>query len=169
MQVQPRYGAYAANRFFGDGMAMRKPPEGALAYSAAAEDAPCLDGRASGQYVTSFPVPIDRPLLEAGRVQFDVICAACHGVLGDGDSIVATFMERRPPSLHEPRIRELPPGRIYEVIREGYGFMPSYATHLNAKDTWAVVAYVRALQRSQHAVVARLPEFIADELRKAER
>ncbi len=93
-------------------------------------------------------------------------CAACHGLAGDGDSPVARNMAlRKPPSLHEPRIRALPAGRLYAVVRDGYGLMPSYAEELSVGERWAVVAYVRALQLSQGARLAELPPELRSEAR----
>ena len=98
-------------------------------------------------------------LLALGRARFDVVCAPCHGIAGDGDSVVAGKMELRPPpSLHEPRIRELDAATIYRVVSEGYGLMPRLSTHLAPRERWAVVAYVRALQLSQSLPLADAPE-----------
>jgi hypothetical protein len=84
-------------------------------------------------------------------------------------SVVATKMESRPPrSLLDDAVRAYPPGRTYEVIVLGYGLMPSYATHLSTpEDRWAVVAYVRALELSQHAVAGDLPEDLRDALARS--
>lgn len=132
MKVMP----YAETPYFEDGIAMRLPPAGTVAHDREA--------------IT--PPPVDVALLARGRQRFDIVCAACHGVLGDGDTEVARHMALRPPpSLHEPRIRALPPERVVEVIRLGFGLMPSYATVLPPRDRWAVVAYLRALQLSQEA------------------
>jgi mono/diheme cytochrome c family protein len=164
MQVQPRYDAYADSPFFDDHSAMRTPPEGTRPYEPAPRAEALTDGTESGVEVTAFPVPLTLPLLERGHTAFDVVCAACHGVAGDGNSVAAGFMARRPPSLTEARIEALPPGRVYRVIRDGYGLMPAYATHLDVEERWAVAAYVRALQRSRHAVAARLPAPLSGEL-----
>lgn len=167
MQQQPRYDTYASSSFFDDGKAMREPPNGTVPYSRESALGPPVDGVVDGEYVTRFPVPVTRQLVALGRSRYDSICGNCHGIRGDGDTVVATYMARKPPSLHEVRIRTLPQGRIYRVIREGYGLMPSYAAHVTKDETWAVVAYVRALERSQYAIVARLPPEIAAELARA--
>ena len=121
---------------------------------------------ASGDYLSSVPLPVDRPLLERGQNRFDVICAACHGLLGDGQSEVTRHMEqRRPPSLLDERVRAFPAGRIFRVIGSGYGLMPSYAWALGARDRWAVVAYLRALEMSQ---MVRLDDLGASARRQAE-
>lgn len=167
MQQQPRYQPYRDSAFFTDGIAMRTPPGGTRPYSAAAADDRMNDGTVDGQDVDTLPLPVTMTLLERGRMQFDIICAACHGPAGDGNTVAARFMERRPPSLTEIRVRLLPDGRLYKVIRDGYGVMPSYGTHLDVTDRWAVVAYVRALERSRHAVAARLPEAVSADLQRS--
>ena len=166
MQVQPRYEAYRESKFFEDESAMRTPPRGTEPYATTPEDAAVTDGVVAGHELTTIPLSVTMQLLDRGRTQFDIVCAACHGVAGDGNSIPAHYMGRKPPSLAEARVRALPSGRIYEIIRDGYGLMPSYATHFDARDRWAVVAYVRALQRSRHAVLAHLPDELAAELRR---
>jgi mono/diheme cytochrome c family protein len=167
MQIQPRYDAYRESRFFEDGSAMRTPPRGTRPFRRTAENAAVTDGTVDGHDVETIPVPVTPDLLARGRAQFEIVCAACHGAAGDGNSIPARFMERHPPSFAEERVRVLTDGRIFKIIRDGYGVMPSYATHLDVDDRWAVVAFVRALQRSRHALVARLPDDIADQLRRS--
>jgi mono/diheme cytochrome c family protein len=167
MQVQPRYDPYAGSRFFSDGKAMREPVLGTEPYSTTLVDAAIETGMSNGAYVSGFPLPVTSELVERGRAEFEIICAACHGAAGDGDSVVAGFMARKPPSFEERRLRELPNGRIYQVIGEGYGLMPAYGTHLDVRDRWAVVAFVRALERSRHAVARELPPDLAGELARS--
>jgi mono/diheme cytochrome c family protein len=108
---------------------------------------------------------VTRALVDRGKVRFEAICAACHGLAGDGDSPVADKMLlRRPPSLAEPRLRALSDEQIAAVIAGGYGLMPSYANPLPGDDRWAVVAYVRALQVAQGVQVAWLPGDVVAEL-----
>ena len=104
-----------------------------------------LDANAS-----EIPIAVDEALLRRGRDRFEQLCAACHGLLGFGNPGVVPYMRLRPPpSLHEPRIRTQPPGRLHATIRDGYGLMPSYARWLDARDRWAVVAYLQVLWTSQ--------------------
>jgi mono/diheme cytochrome c family protein len=164
MQEQPRYDAYQDSRVFQDGKVLQSPPEGTVPREPALISAALHDGMEDSVYVRDFPLDVDAELLARGRERFDIFCAACHGLRGDGATIVASAMRlRRPPSLHLPRIRDYPPGRIYRIARTGYGLMPSYADELSVRDTWAVVAYVRALQLSQHAPLDSLPPEIRDE------
>jgi mono/diheme cytochrome c family protein len=157
MMVQPKYKAYSRNDFFLDGRAMRTPPAntiprertiGNLALTTGADE--------KGTRVTAIPVAVTHDLLETGRNKFNIHCAVCHGLLGDGNSLVATQMSLRPPpNLHERTAQ--PVGHTYEVIANGYGLMPSYAAELSVDERWAVVAYVKALQRSQAARLADAP------------
>jgi mono/diheme cytochrome c family protein len=96
------------------------------------------------------PPPVTRDLVVRGRAQFETFCAACHGVLGDGISVVAEKMAlRKPPSFHEPRLVALAPDAIEGVIERGYGLMPSYTDAISPTDRWAVANYVKALQLSR--------------------
>jgi mono/diheme cytochrome c family protein len=173
MLNQQRAKPYAAQSLLPYGRTLQPPPMGAVPYVE-----PAARGRAAGQPevatgldpsgrdLASIPIPIDRPLLERGRDRFDTLCAACHGVTGDGQSEVARHMEhRRPPSLVDARVRAFPPGRIFRVVAGGYGLMPSYAWALDARDRWAVVAYLGALGMSQ---MARLDDLPAAARRQAE-
>lgn len=171
MIQQPRADAYGATRWFADGKVMRPLPAGVIPYdreplptdmlSAAYIDDP---GRAiptaveDVTYAASIPLPVDRELLQLGEHRFNVFCAVCHGGEGTGQSVVADVMSiRKPASLHEPRIRAFPPGRIFAVITQGYGLMPSYALQLDTRARWAVVAHVQSLQRRRESTTSQLP------------
>lgn len=167
MLEQPRYDAYESSTFFEDGMAMRRPPEGALPYRPTPLDPRLETGReADASFVAEVPLGLSVAFLQRGRQAFRRSCAACHGALGDGDTVVAEHMARKPPSLHERRIREKPVGELFAVASEGFGLMPSLESQLDVRERWAVVAYVRALQRSQHAPLAELPADVRSELRR---
>lgn len=151
MRDQEKYKLYATSGVFGDGNAMQAPPAGAVPIE-----------------VEQTPQQVDLSLVQLGQDRFNVYCAACHGVLGDGNTPVAAHMPlRQPPSLHDPAIVAFTPERIYGVISQGYGFMPSYATQLSVRERWAVVAYVRALQRSQASTLNALPAGVQQEARGA--
>jgi mono/diheme cytochrome c family protein len=148
---QDREKPYGEERFFADGRAMRVPPEGSVP-SAGQEATPEISaGEVAGAYLIRPPIPVNRALLTMGRSRFETYCSPCHGVRGDGDSVVALHMNlRRPPSLVDPRARSFPDGRVYQVIDIGYGLMRSYAEDLTTpEERWATVAYLRALQLSQ--------------------
>ena len=158
MLEQPRVDPFAGSAFYADGMGMRPPPRGSIPVERPIGDPRITLGTENGVYVDQVPVPLDRALLERGRERFEILCAACHGITGDGESVVAENMDqRKPPSLHEDRIRAFPAGRMYRVVRVGYGLMPSYAAQLSVEERWGVVAYVRALELSRHSEVSSLP------------
>jgi mono/diheme cytochrome c family protein len=111
---------------------------------------------ADGKPLARSPLPLTRQGLELGRQRFEVYCAACHGLLGDGESAVARNMSLKPPPSLHLKVQN-PDGYFYQVIAEGYGYMPSYASALTVEERWAVVAYLRALQLSQRARIDLVP------------
>lgn len=150
MQRQQKVKAYKESRYYEDGLAMRAPPAGTVPYQAGLDPAVMQGVGPDGKPLATIPVPVDAKLLARGRTRFDVHCAVCHGVLGDGASQLALNTSlRKPPSLH--LYRGVADGYLYQVISRGFGLMPSYAAELSVQDRWAVVAYVRALQLSQNA------------------
>jgi hypothetical protein len=171
---QPKANRYRESKFFDDGLTMKAPPAGTVPRERITLNARLTTGRepdgpiqTNGEplpmYVTTVPVPMTRKLLDLGRQRYDITCGTCHGVLGDGDSIVARQMALRPPpSLH--RYTDRPAGYIYEVITKGFGMMASYAAELTVEERWAVVAYIRALQLSQGTPAADLPADVRQRL-----
>ena len=112
---------------------------------------------ASGQDSTEFPFAVTREVLDRGRDRFSIYCVPCHGPAGDGDGIVVQRGFNPPPSYHTDRLRAAPAGHFFDVITNGFGAMPSYASQVPVDDRWAIVAYIRALQLSQSAPIADLP------------
>jgi len=154
MTEQPKYKAYAPSEFFADGRAMRPPPAGTVPIERA-RIAPNGDRN---------PLPVTQELLSRGRNRFDIYCAVCHSVLGDGNTIVAGNMQLRPPpSLQEERLRALSDAALFRVATEGYGLMPGYDFQLSDEERWAIVAYVRALQLSQTVPIDSLPPALQQE------
>lgn len=167
MLTQPKRLPYQADPLLPGGMVMQKPPEGTVPVDMVVGSPSLTTGIADDRWTDRIPLPVDRPLVETGHQRFDLFCATCHGVLGDGVSVVASKMSlRQPPSLQDTRIRAYPPGRIFATIRQGYGLMPGYAVQLSVHDSWAVVAYVRALQVARGAPVASLPPEVRARLAK---
>ncbi|HYG69052.1 MAG TPA: cytochrome c [Anaeromyxobacteraceae bacterium] len=158
MQQQQKVEAYEASEWFSDGLGMRRPPVGTVQYRKPLDPVLAQGLGRDGRPVQAIPVSVDEKLLARGRTRFDVHCAVCHGVLGDGESQVALNMSlRRPPSLHLEQYRGVPDGYLYGVVTNGFGLMPGYGAELSVEDRWAVVAYVRALQLSQNAPLDLLP------------
>jgi mono/diheme cytochrome c family protein len=167
MLDQPRYEPYGQSTFFDDGRAMRKPVDQTVARETVLGTPLFVDGVEGGHYAETFPLPVTPTLLEEGRIQFGVVCATCHGVLADGNSPVAAKMQlRKPPSLLTDDIATFPPGRVYRVVTVGYGLMPANDYQLTIEERWAVVAYLKALERSQTAKVTELPPRLRAELQR---
>lgn len=151
MIEQPKLTVYQPCEICPGGTSMMTPPAGTMPRGEPVARVPLLRGRQAGHYLERIPIAVSRDVLERGRNRFDIFCAACHGRLGNGVSKVAENMSlRRPANLLEQPYTEYPPGRIFNTITEGYGLMRSYAGELPIADRWAVVAYVQALQLSQH-------------------
>ena len=92
-----------------------------------------------------------------GHERYDIFCSPCHGRTGSGDGMVVRRGYRPPPSLHDDRLRSSPVGHFFDVMTNGFGAMPDYAAQITAEDRWAIIAYVRALQLSEHATVDDVP------------
>jgi mono/diheme cytochrome c family protein len=169
MLEQPRADPYTESAAFADGRTMRIPPPGTLPRAWVTAAFPLVEnGKLDGHYADKVPIPLTRELLLRGRNRFEIQCAACHGILGDGKSVTATKMVLRPPpTLLDDDVRSYPPGRIYEIVTVGYGLMPSYAAALSVEERWAVVGYLGALQLSQRANAKELPPDMQRELDEA--
>lgn len=160
MWRQPKQKAYEAGPA---GTGMRTPPAGTVAYRSLVEPALETGLAPDGSPLRTAPIPPTAELLARGRDRYDVYCAVCHGVLGDGESQLALNMSlRKPPSLHD--FRDVADGWLYQVVRDGFGLMASYANELTVEERWAVVAYVRALQLSQAASMEQVPPAARGEL-----
>jgi mono/diheme cytochrome c family protein len=107
--------------------------------------------------VKELPFPVDETLLDRGQDRFNVFCTPCHDSLGTGRGMVVQRGFRPPPSLHEERLRTADAGYFFDVMTNGFGAMPDYKMQLAARDRWAIVAYIRALQLSQHAAATDVP------------
>jgi mono/diheme cytochrome c family protein len=166
MDSQASYRSQQANPWFADGRAMRPPVEGTLARGALHVDDAYWRGVDGGSYVERFPpeVEMTRATLERGRERYDVYCAPCHGLAGYGDGIVNARAERLqqgtwvpPASLHVEPALGRPVGHLFNTISNGIRTMPAYGAQIPVEDRWAIVGYVLALQRSQHARIEDVP------------
>lgn len=164
MEHQPKFRPQAASTFFADGRADRTPPAHTVARGMLRDDDHRHFGKtAAGAFATGFPagVTIDAKLLERGRDRYQIYCAPCHGALGDGNGITKKYGMGATPSYHDDRLRTMPDGEIYNTITAGKNTMLGYADKLIPDDRWAVVAYVRALQRAQQGKAADVTDAAA--------
>ncbi len=157
MHDQPKYVPLRESAFFGDARSARPVVPGTVARGQLHDDPLLYTGRTNGADATVFPFRVDASVLARGRERFDIYCAPCHGRTGQGDGMIVRRGYRRPPSYHQDRLRDAPVGHFFDVITNGFGAMPDYAAQIAAGDRWAIVAYVRALQLSEHATLADVP------------
>jgi len=165
MGTQQKYLPQAENPLFADSRAMRPEVEGTVRRGAVIDDGAFTAGRGlDGQFVTEFPVTVNRALLLRGQERYNVFCSPCHGLAGSGDGIVARRADALqegtwvpPLTFHGDQVRGRAVGHIFNTITHGIRNMPAYGSQVSAADRWAIVAYVRALQRSQNATVADVP------------
>jgi mono/diheme cytochrome c family protein len=157
MHDTPRYDPYEASAFFPDGRASRPLVAGTVARGHLDEDEEFFRGRRNGALIDEMPVPVTAELLARGRQRFDIYCSPCHARTGLGNGIVVQRGFPHPPSLHEKRLREAPLGYFLDVMTNGFGRMASYRLQVEPADRWAIVAYIRALQLSQHAGLSDAP------------
>lgn len=152
MKRQAKYQPQHESSFFEDGRASRRPVAGTVArelYAEAAEPRPALT----------------MELVRRGQERFNIYCAACHDRTGSGQGIVATRTGWLATNLTEQRIRDLTDEQIYDVITNGKRTMPAYRFQVSGRDRWAVIAYVRALQRAAAGTLADVPEELRSEIR----
>jgi Cytochrome C oxidase, cbb3-type, subunit III len=119
------------------------------------------------QFVDKFPFPVTLDVLEQGHNRYMIYCVVCHDPLGTGHGKIVERDYTRPPSYHIPRLRSVPVGHLFAVASEGYGSMPSYAGQISPRDRWAIVAYIRALQLSQHFPADKLTAEMKKEMASA--
>jgi hypothetical protein len=158
MDKQPKYKAQSESAFFADRSAMRQPVPGTVPADQIDEDPAFFTGiDQQGDTVAHSPLPVTMLSLERGRERFNIYCSPCHGRVGDGQGIMVSRGYVPPPSLHDDRIRVLSDGHIFDVITNGIRNMPAYRHQIPPEDRWAIVNYLHALQRSQHATMEDIP------------
>lgn len=166
MDHQAKYKPQAESKFFADGRADRPLPPGVVPHGRTVEadpaflranDAVYAGKNPDGSFVKGFPVEVTQALVERGQNRYQIYCAPCHGSLGDGNGITKSYGMLTTPTYHDDRIRNMPEGEIFNTITNGKNTMFPYADKLSPDDRWAVVAYVRALQRAHHATINDVP------------
>jgi mono/diheme cytochrome c family protein len=183
MARQPSFRPIDPSSFFPDGTIQRPLPPGTIARGHLQIDSALFTGRKERapqgkekpdgsdaskdakaplepdeNFVDAFPIPINEQVLQHGRDRYMIYCVVCHDVLGTGQGKIVERGYTPPPSYHIERLRKAPVGRFFAVISEGYGSMPSYATQIPPRDRWAIAAYIRAIQLSQHYPAGELSD-----------
>jgi mono/diheme cytochrome c family protein len=153
MRQQNRYDVYGPAALWSDGTEARPLPNGTVAH-----------GDLARAQEVKRPPAVDAAFLQRGQERYQIFCTPCHGAAGFGDGMVVARGFPAPPSYHTARLRAAPAQHFFDVITNGYGVMYSYTARVPPRDRWAIVAYIRALQLSQRAQVASVPD-AGDQLR----
>jgi mono/diheme cytochrome c family protein len=158
MHDQPKYTPLRSTPFFGDVRSARPLLAGTVARGQLHEDPFLETGKIGKDDAAVFPFPVDAAVMARGRERFDIFCTPCHGRTGTGDGMIVRRGYRRPPTYHDDRLRNAPVGHFVDVMANGFGAMPDYSDQVGARDRWAIAAYIRALQLSEHATLAEVPD-----------
>jgi mono/diheme cytochrome c family protein len=155
MHVQPRQNPLSKSDFYPDQRSARPLVEGTVARGQLDAGSYLYTGKIGSNPGDYMPFPVTAEVLRRGRERYNIYCAPCHSRVGDGNGFIPSRgFARKPPSYHIERLEKAPVGYLYGVITEGFGSMQDYSSQIPPRDRWCIVAYIRALQLSQHATVA---------------
>jgi mono/diheme cytochrome c family protein len=156
MLDQPKVLPQTASTFFYDGLSMRQPVPGTVPIGGLKEDVAFFTGKgADGQFVAANPVTVpgtdNAAVVERGRQRYTIYCQPCHDAKGDGKGILFQRGNVPTASFHQDKILKYPDGQIFDVITNGFGLMSGYRWPIPPADRWAIIAYVRELERKRLA------------------
>jgi mono/diheme cytochrome c family protein len=152
MDDQPKVLTQTSSEFFFNGASMRDPVPGTIAIDGLKEDIGFFTGKAAdGKFVATIPRPVDDAVLERGRQRYTIYCQPCHDARGDGRGILFQRGNVPTATYHQDKILNYPDGQIFDVITNGVGLMQGYRWPIPPSDRWAIVAYVRRLEKDRLA------------------
>jgi len=157
MRFQGRYDSQADRPFFSDHRVDQRPVEGTVPRGLLKEDNAFYTGVVNNQYLGKNPLKIDADLMQTGQRRFNTYCSPCHDRTGQGRGIVGQRAIWIPTNLTEDRVKQFNDGEIFTIISQGRRSMPAYRFQVTEHDRWAIIAYVRALQRATMASVEDVP------------
>jgi mono/diheme cytochrome c family protein len=158
MDNQPKARAQSASTFFYDGSTMRQPVPGTIAIGGLKEDTAFFTGKgADGQFVATIPITSDEALLERGKQRYTIYCQPCHDARGDGKGILFQRGNVPTATFHQEKMLKYTDGQIFDIMSNGSGLMPAYKWPIPPADRWAIIAYIRGLQRDRQARAANAP------------
>lgn len=159
MDRQPKLRPQAGNDFFADGKSSQLKVEGTVARGSHYADNEVNTGRIPGStnFVAFIPVPVTKELMARGHQRYDINCAPCHGKVGDGKGITTKYNMVAVANFHDLRLVSMADGEIFNTITHGKNLMGSYGANVEIEDRWAIIAYIRALQRSRLATIDDVP------------
>ena len=157
MHNQPKYRGLRASAFFANGSSARPLVEGTVARGTLQDDEAFFTGKRGTEAATELPFPLTREVLDRGQERFNIFCSPCHDRAGTGHGMVVQRGYSQPPSYHIDRLRDAPLGYFVQVMTNGIKTMPDYKAQIPTRDRWAIAAYIKALQLSQHAAASDVP------------
>lgn len=156
MDDQPKLLPQSESAFFYDGSGMRQPVEGTIARGELHEDLAVFTGMGpDGKPVAKIPVPVDDALLARGKARYAIYCQPCHDARGDGKGILFQRGNVPTTSFHSDKVKGYPDGQVFDIMTNGSGLMPSYRWPIPVHDRWAIIAYIREIERERTESVAR--------------
>jgi mono/diheme cytochrome c family protein len=158
MHDQPKYEPLEAGAMFADGQSARPLVEDTVARGHLDDDEQFYTGKVNGQLADTFPYAVTAAMVNRGQERFDVFCSPCHDRAGTGRGMVVRRGYRQPPSFQDQRLKDAPVGHFFDTMTNGFGAMPDYRAQIPPADRWAIVAYIRALQRTTGAPAATQPQ-----------
>jgi len=169
MDRMPKLRPQTRANFFADGMSSRLPVPGTVARGSAYQDLPVNTGKISGttNWIENIPVTVSEQLLRRGQERFGIYCMVCHGAGGDGKGITGKYGMVAMANFHDARIVKMADGELFTTMTFGKNLMPAYGGQIPIEDRWAIIAYMRALQRSRLAILDDVPSDQRDNLRRA--
>ncbi len=164
MHNQPKFIPLRESDFFADHRSERPLVEGTVPRGELVTDDLLHTGKQDGKDADAFPFPVTDEVLRRGQERFNIFCSPCHGRTGEGNGMVVQRGYRQPPSYHTPALLKSPVGHFFDVMTNGWGAMPDYASQVPVRDRWAIAAYIRALQAT-YVPVGDLPPAEQDRVR----
>ena len=158
MDAQSKYKPQGTSAFFADGRTDRQPVTGTVARGFLRDDEFLHFGKDGEAWAKGFPMPVTRDLIDTGKAKYNIYCIVCHGGVGDANSVTKARGMVVVTSYHDDRLRDMLEGEIFNTVTNGKGLMGSYKDKLTPEERWAVIAYLRVLQRSQNASIDDVPQ-----------
>lgn len=157
MHNMPKYIPLRQTDFYASNRSERPLVRGTVARGQLREDTLLYTGMVDGHEANEFPYPVTEEMVQRGQQRFNIYCSPCHGRTGRGDGMIVRRGFHQPPSYFEARLMNAPVGHFFDVITNGFGAMQDYKAQVPVRDRWAIAAYIRALQLSEHATIGDVP------------
>jgi mono/diheme cytochrome c family protein len=157
MQDEPKFFPQRGTSFYADGRSVRPQVENTVGRNQLREDSYFYTGLSGGKEGDGMPFPVTMDVLARGQERYNVYCTPCHSRVGNGAGMIVQRGYAHAGNYHTARLETAPLGHFFNVISNGYGAMPDYSAQVTPADRWAIVAYIKALQLSQHATQADVP------------